>query len=161
MIISVMIFWTCCDDTVVMLSSNPKISTWRKKCALLSVSASPQNFQASAISTIWGTFYLLICIFYIKYTVSFAGLGRCLEANYFDMILTTLEASFILLGSWSSSKNWLELKIEPPLSNLACLNLWNTLRSCGLDLSQWQHRSKICTELKNLVWFFTNIYYDL
>jgi hypothetical protein len=38
-------------------------------------------------------------------------------------------------GSWGSSKNWLELKIETALSNLACLNRWNTLYEKGL--SSW------------------------
>ncbi len=28
MIICVMIFWSCCDDTVVMLSSNPEIASY-------------------------------------------------------------------------------------------------------------------------------------
>jgi hypothetical protein len=41
--------------------------------------------------------------------------------------LTTFEACFIFWGSWGSSENWLKLKIEPPLSNLTCLQRWNTL----------------------------------
>ncbi len=45
----------------------------------------------------------------------------------FESILTTFEASFIFWGSWGSIKNWLKLKIEPPLSNLALLNPWNSL----------------------------------
>ncbi len=45
----------------------------------------------------------------------------------FESILTTFEASFIFRGSWGSIKNWLELKIEPPLADLALLNPWNTL----------------------------------
>ncbi len=45
----------------------------------------------------------------------------------FGSILTTFDASFIFWGSWGSIKNWLELKIEPSLANLACLNWWNTL----------------------------------
>ncbi len=31
------------------------------------------------------------------------------------------------LRQLGSSENWLELKMEPPLANLACLNQWNTL----------------------------------
>ncbi len=46
---------------------------------------------------------------------------------YIELILTTLEATAIFWGSWGSSKNQLELKIEPELTNLACLNRWNTL----------------------------------
>ncbi len=45
----------------------------------------------------------------------------------FDSTLTTFEASFIFWGSWGSIKNWLKLKIEPPLADLALLNPWNTL----------------------------------
>ncbi len=39
----------------------------------------------------------------------------------FETTLTTIEASFIFWGTWGSIKNWLELKIEPPLADLACL----------------------------------------
>jgi hypothetical protein len=46
---------------------------------------------------------------------------------FFESTLTTFEASFIFWGSWGSIKNWLELKIEPPLADLALLNPWNTL----------------------------------
>ncbi len=45
----------------------------------------------------------------------------------FESTLTTFEASFIFWGSWGNIKNWLELKIEPPLADLALLNPWNTL----------------------------------
>jgi hypothetical protein len=40
----------------------------------------------------------------------------------FESILTTFEVSFIFGGSWGSIKNFLELKIEPPLADLALLN---------------------------------------
>jgi hypothetical protein len=40
----------------------------------------------------------------------------------FESTLTTFEASFIFCGSWGSLKNFLELKIEPPLADLALLN---------------------------------------
>jgi hypothetical protein len=40
----------------------------------------------------------------------------------FESTFTTFEASFIFWGSWGSIKNWLELKIEPPLADLALLN---------------------------------------
>ncbi len=49
--------------------------------------------------------------------------------------MTTFEASFISWGIWGSIKNWLELKIEPPLADLAFLNPWNTLYSLFLSLS--------------------------
>ncbi len=45
----------------------------------------------------------------------------------FESTVTTSEASSIFWGSWGRSKNWFELKIEPPQANLACLNRWNTL----------------------------------
>jgi hypothetical protein len=37
----------------------------------------------------------------------------------FESTLTTFKESFIFLGSWGSIKNWLELKIESPLADLA------------------------------------------
>ncbi len=37
----------------------------------------------------------------------------------FESTLTTFEANFIFWGSWGSIKNWLELKIEPLLADLA------------------------------------------
>jgi hypothetical protein len=40
----------------------------------------------------------------------------------YESPLTTFEASFIFLASWGSIKNWLELKIKPPLADLALLN---------------------------------------
>jgi hypothetical protein len=40
----------------------------------------------------------------------------------FEATLTTFEASLIFRVSWGSIKNWLELKIEPPLADLALLN---------------------------------------
>ncbi len=52
----------------------------------------------------------------------------------FGSILTTFEASFIFWGSWGSIKNWLELKIEPPLADLALLNPWNTLYNVSAEL---------------------------
>ncbi len=59
---------------------------------------------------------------FVPPTLSFTNLDRCKRAKYFESILTTLEDSFIFCGSWESSKNWLELKIEPPtLSNLITL----------------------------------------
>ncbi len=46
----------------------------------------------------------------------------------FESTLTTFEASFIFEAAGTdSSNNWLELKIEPALLNLACLNPWNTM----------------------------------
>jgi hypothetical protein len=41
------------------------------------------------------------------------------EMIIFESTLTTFEASFIFRGSWGSIKNWLELKIEPPLADFA------------------------------------------
>jgi hypothetical protein len=40
----------------------------------------------------------------------------------FESTLTTFEESFIFLGSWGSIKNWLKLKIEQTLADLALLN---------------------------------------
>ncbi len=48
----------------------------------------------------------------------------------FESILTTFEASFIFWASRGKIENWLELKIEPPLANLALQNPWNTLYKC-------------------------------
>jgi hypothetical protein len=61
-------------------------------------------------------------IFCFLFTVCFADLDQGIEIIIFESIFTTLEASFIFRNSWGSIKNWLQLKIEPPLSNLACLN---------------------------------------
>jgi hypothetical protein len=56
----------------------------------------------------------------------------------FESTLTTFEASFIFWGSWGSIKNWLELKIEPPLADLALLNPWNTQYQISfLPFVQW------------------------
>ncbi len=60
-------------------------------------------------------------------TVTFTDLDLCQVVDYLKSILTTLEASFIIWGSWGSSKILLELIIKPPLSNLDCLNRWNTM----------------------------------
>jgi hypothetical protein len=54
--------------------------------------------------------------------VSFTDSDCCYRADNFELILTTLEASFIFRGCWSSSKIWLELNIDPTLSNLPHLN---------------------------------------
>ncbi len=59
----------------------------------------------------------------LSYTVSFTDFDLSIS----ESTLTTFEASSTFWCSWGSSKNWLELKIEPPLANLACLNQWNTL----------------------------------
>jgi len=45
------------------------------------------------------------------------------QDDYFWSILTTFESSSIFGASWGSIEIWLELKIEPPLGNLACSNL--------------------------------------
>ncbi len=49
------------------------------------------------------------------------------EPIIFESFLTTLMASVVFIGGWGSRKKWLELKIERPQANLACLNQWNTL----------------------------------
>jgi hypothetical protein len=36
----------------------------------------------------------------------------------FELILTTFKSSGIFGGSWGSSINWLEPKIEPPQANI-------------------------------------------
>jgi len=40
----------------------------------------------------------------------------------FVSILITFQLSVVFRGSWGSSVNWLEPRIEPPLANLACPN---------------------------------------
>jgi hypothetical protein len=75
----------------------------------------------------WEKLRKCVCEFIcMQTTVSFTDSDCCWQADYFESIMTTLEASFIFWCSWGSSKNWLELKIEPPAANLACLNWWNT-----------------------------------
>ncbi len=56
------------------------------------------------------------------HTVCFTYVDRGSQMIIFKSILTTFK------GCWSNSKNWPELKIEPPWANLACLNWWNTLQ---------------------------------
>ncbi len=63
----------------------------------------------------------------------------------FESTLITFEACLIFWGSWGSIKNWLELKIEPPLTDLALLNPWNTLYHTNCFLLQF-------CELKCSVW---------
>jgi hypothetical protein len=48
----------------------------------------------------------------------------------FVSILTTIKTSSISWGSFCSSKNWLELKIEQPFANLAC-TLCENATHCG------------------------------
>ncbi len=67
-------------------------------------------------------------------------LDPCWRANYFESIFTTFEASFIFWGSRGSSKNRLVFKIEPALSNLACLNRWNTLYNNRTKKRRSYHR---------------------
>jgi hypothetical protein len=62
-----------------------------------------------------------------SYKFSFMDLDLGSEMISFESVLTTFEASFYFWRSWGSSKNLLELKIEPPYANLTCLNWWNTL----------------------------------
>jgi hypothetical protein len=39
----------------------------------------------------------------------------------FELTLTPFEESSIFCGSWGRIKNWLELKIKPPLADLVSL----------------------------------------
>ncbi len=73
-------------------------------------------------------------------TVSFTGLDHCYLTDYFESILATIEASLIFRGSWGSSENMLELKIEPPLSNLACLRNY----SAGMGIKDNEKKYKLC-----------------
>jgi len=55
---------------------------------------------------------------------------RINEARWlFSRNLTTFKLSIFLRGSWGSSVNWFEPKIEPPSANLAWQNAWNALSS--------------------------------
>jgi hypothetical protein len=45
-------------------------------------------------------------------------------------------------GSWGSIRNWLELKIKPPLADLACLNTWNTLYNLATSLCLFVSKSR-------------------
>ncbi len=55
-------------------------------------------------------------------TVYFTDLDQGSKMIIFESIFTTFIASVVFRGPWNSGKNWLELKIEPPFANLACLN---------------------------------------
>ncbi len=46
--------------------------------------------------------------------VCFTDLDQNSERNIFESILTTFRVSIVFRGHWESSKNCLELKIEPP-----------------------------------------------
>ncbi len=48
------------------------------------------------------------------YKVRFTVLDQCRMMIIFESLLTPIEASLIFWGSWGSSKNRLEPKIEPP-----------------------------------------------
>jgi hypothetical protein len=54
--------------------------------------------------------------------VCFTDLDQGIKMIIFQSMLTTFTASVVFRGSWGSIEMWLELKIEPPLANLACLN---------------------------------------
>jgi hypothetical protein len=56
--------------------------------------------------------------FLIKTTFGFTDLDQGSEMIIFESILTTFKASVIFRGQ--SCKNWLGLKTEQPLANLAC-----------------------------------------
>jgi hypothetical protein len=47
-------------------------------------------------------------------TVFFSNLDQGSEMIIFELILTTFMASIIFRGRWGSSRNVLELKIDPP-----------------------------------------------
>ncbi len=47
--------------------------------------------------------------------------------DYFWVTFADFESSNIFSGIWGTTKNWLQLKIEPKLANLACPNRWNKL----------------------------------
>ncbi len=67
----------------------------------------------------------------------------------FELTLTTFESSLIFWGSWGSIKNWLEIKIEPPLADLALLNPWNTLYLSIYTLLQHEDKR---TGMSCLIW---------
>jgi hypothetical protein len=52
----------------------------------------------------------------------FTSFDQCSKMIIFKSILTTFIASVIFCGRWDRGENWLELKIEPPKANSACLN---------------------------------------
>jgi hypothetical protein len=59
-------------------------------------------------------------------TVSFTDLDQS-KMIIFEYVMTIFKASIIFRGSWGTSKNWLEHKVKPLKTNLACLNKRNTL----------------------------------
>jgi hypothetical protein len=60
----------------------------------------------------------------IDFYIEFIGCRLILASQLFWVDFDQFRSEFCFLGS---SKNLLELKIKPPLSNLACLNVWDTL----------------------------------
>jgi hypothetical protein len=67
--------------------------------------------------------FIFTCMFDLNIeTVSFADLDQGCEMIILESILTTFIASVIFRGHWGSSKNLLDLKINPHLANTACLN---------------------------------------
>ncbi len=56
----------------------------------------------------------LFCTVCINDTVSFMDLDQGNEKIIFELLLTIFELSSSFGGSWGSSKNWIELIIEPP-----------------------------------------------
>jgi hypothetical protein len=69
--------------------------------------------------TAWKQFLLLQWVSQMQTIVS--------EPIILSLFWPLLRHASFFWGSWGSSKNWLELKIESSSSNLACLNRWNTL----------------------------------
>ncbi len=69
----------------------------------------------------------------------------------FKSTLTTFEASFIFWGSCGSFKNWLELKIKPPLADLALLNPWNTLYQSNYLVLFWFRFSQDCGKANSIL----------
>jgi hypothetical protein len=71
----------------------------------------------------------------------------------FELILTTFETSFNFRGSWGSIKNWFELKIKPPLADLAfAKSLKHTVGSYKMSISPTFYarlflEQKFCTQV--------------
>ncbi len=85
------------------------------------------DFNLWVLQTNEDTSVIRCKFFYVDATVSFNDLDQGSEMIILKSILTTFIPIIILRGCWGSSKNWLELTIEPPQTNLACLIRWNTL----------------------------------
>ncbi len=89
-----------------------------------------ENSNVNLITSYWFVDILIRIVLLeqsLDSTVRFTEFDDGNEIITFESFLTAFEATFVFWGSWGNSRNWLELKIEPPKANLACPYWWNAL----------------------------------